>query len=311
MAEKVFDRSVCFSFFGDYKQTADEIEKECGMEAALTYYKALSNYALYDEEPALTGIVKILWPTTKTTIDSSIKRRRSGFGEDTDKSEEILQYKRDNPDATQRVIADAVGCSLGKVNKVLNNTDADSDASPCPDAYSNSVPPSNAIRERERERSRCAGEEEQRRTVYSLEDSELDEVARMYKARVGYKDICKKLGLPEDSLSKEVIAQIPDIKKHNVKERAERAGLELAEKLEANEPMLEKISKCSGFSKEDVLLHVSEIEEDVELVFEFFDKYVDGEDATFGWKRYEEEFFEDYDTYWKFIKMGIDANIRN
>lgn len=147
--------------------------------------------------------------------------------------------------------------------------------------------------------------------MYCLEDSELDEIARMYKARVGYKDICKKLGLPEDSLSKEVIAQIPDIKKQNAKERAERAGLELAEKLKGDEPMLGKISKCSGFSKEDVLLHVPEIEEDVELVFEFFDEHIEDEDCTFGWKRYEEEFCKDYDTYWKFIKMGIDANIKN
>lgn len=118
MADKVFDQSVCFSFFGDYKQTADEIEKEFSAEEALNYYKDLCNYALYNTEPVLSGIRKILWPTTKTTVDSSIKRRRSGFGEDTDKSEEILQYKRDNPDATQRGIADAVGCSLGKVNKV-------------------------------------------------------------------------------------------------------------------------------------------------------------------------------------------------
>lgn len=309
MAGKVFDRSVCFSFFGDYKQTADEIEKEYGMEAALAYYKALSSYALYDEEPELTGVVKILWPTTRTTIDSSIKRRRSGFGEDTAKTEEILQYKKDNPEASQRNVAEAVGCSPGKVNKVLKNTDLDTGT--FSGAYSNSNPPSNAIRERERERSRCTGEGEQRRTVYSLEDSELDEIAKMYKARVGYKDICKKLGLPEDSLSKEVITQIPDIKKQNAKVRAERAGLELAGKLKNNEPMLEKISKCSGFSKEDVLLHASEIEEDFELVFEFFDEHIENENDVFGWKRYEEEFCENYDTYWKFIKMGIDANIKN
>lgn len=313
MADKVFDRSVCFSFFGDYKQTADEIESECGMEAALSYYKALSNYALYDEEPALTGIVKILWPTTKTTIDNSIKRRKGGFREeDSSMTESVLKYKRDNPEATQRDIAEAVGCSVRKVNKALNHDTPDTDSDACADSCSNP----NTARERERERSRCTAEKRKEqslsneRTVYDLSDAELDEISRKYKAHVGYTTLCQQYNLPKYSLSEEVISQFPDIKKQHAEEREEAAGLELVERLKNDDSMLERISECSGFSKEDVLLHIAEVGEDADMVFEFFQDCM-GEDSVFRIRGYENEFKEQYDTYWSFIKMGIDANIKN
>lgn len=319
-SEKTFRRDMCCMVFEDHRITASELEKECGKEAALDYYNAILDYSLYDIEPNLTGAVKFLWPVTKTGLDRSIENRSRGFRqEDTELTEKILQHKKDNPCASQRDIAKAVGCSVGKVNKSLNNT-VDEDSASCTgsdaNAYADSNLSSNTARERERERSRCTGEERKEqslsneRTVYDLSDAELDEISRKYKAHVGYTTLCQQYNLPKYSLSEEVISQFPDIKKQHAEEREEAAGLELVERLKNDDSMLERISECSGFSAEDVLLHIAEVGEDADMVFEFFQDCM-GEDSVFRIRGYENEFKEQYDTYWSFIKMGIDANIKN
>ena len=152
MNDKEFKRSVCFTFFEDYRLTAKEIEKDFGKEAAADYYNAIIDYALYDVEPELKGALKYVWPTTKQTIDRSINRRASGFSrENTDQTEKIMRYKEEHPDATQREIAEATNTSLGKVNKVLKDSSSSVSSS-----SSSSSSNSNSTSEREREQKDCS-----------------------------------------------------------------------------------------------------------------------------------------------------------
>lgn len=146
--ENEFKRNICFSFFEDYRLVAKEIENDFGKEPVADYYNAIIDYALYEKEPNLTGVIKYVWPTTKTTIDKSIERRAIGFGKSNeDKTNAILMYLEQHPDATQREIARETGISLGKVNSVLKNTRIDSNSNSC----SNSITNTNTSDERERE----------------------------------------------------------------------------------------------------------------------------------------------------------------
>ena len=62
----------------------------------------------------------------KNTIDANQERRAQGFNrENTDQTDAILKYVELHPDATQREIANATNCSIGKVNKVLSNNSND------------------------------------------------------------------------------------------------------------------------------------------------------------------------------------------
>lgn len=118
----VFDRSVAFTFYKEWKQDADTIEEDFGSEVKAAYYDAIINYALFEIEPEMKAPIKYFWNSIKEKIDSSQKNRSKGFREDTDLSQKILDYKATNPTASQRNIAEAVNCSVGKVNKVLNTS---------------------------------------------------------------------------------------------------------------------------------------------------------------------------------------------
>lgn len=144
MGKKEFSRNICFTFFEDYKKTADELEKDFGKELVADYYNAIINYALYNIEPELKSALKYVWHTTKTTIDKSIERRSNSFSkENTEQTEKIMKYKEEHPDATQREISEATGISVGKVNKVLKSSDSTSTST----TNSNTT----TIREHERE----------------------------------------------------------------------------------------------------------------------------------------------------------------
>lgn len=206
---KVFDRSVCFTFFNDYHKTAASIEEGFGPIDALNYYKAVANYALLDMEPELEGPLALVWPTTKASIDASINRHRSGFGEeDTEMTEKVKEYSAEHSDATQREIADAVGCSLGKLNKSLNedkdtSSSADSGAGSATDVGTGTYSPFSTSGERERslssEGEKTGGintENWGRRSLSDLSSEELDDALAMYRRREDWQGIRDKYGLP-------------------------------------------------------------------------------------------------------------------
>ena len=122
MTNKEFDRSVAFTFYKEWKEDADIIEEDYGYEGKVKFYDAIIDYALYEIDPEMKPPVKYFWNTIKEKIDASQEHRSRGFSKtDTETSKKILDYKQEHPEASQREIADAIGCSLGKVNKTLKN----------------------------------------------------------------------------------------------------------------------------------------------------------------------------------------------
>ena len=118
----VFDRSVAFTFYKEWKQDADTIEEDFGAEVKAAYYDAIINYALFEIEPEMKAPIKYFWNSIKEKIDSSQKNRSKGFREDTGMTQKVIDYKQQNPEASVRDVAKAVGCSIGKVSKSLNST---------------------------------------------------------------------------------------------------------------------------------------------------------------------------------------------
>lgn len=119
---KEFDRSVAFTFYKEWKEDADMIEEDYGCEGKTKFYDAIIDYALYEIEPEMKPPVKYFWNTIKEKIDASQEHRSRGFSKvDTETSDKIISYKNEHPESSQREIADAIGCSLGKVNKTLKN----------------------------------------------------------------------------------------------------------------------------------------------------------------------------------------------
>ena len=118
----VFDRSVAFTFYKEWKEDADTIEEDFGAEGKAKFYDAIINYALFEVEPEMKAPIKYFWNTIKEKIDASQKNRSKGFREDTCMTQKVIDYKQQNPEASVRDVAKAVGCSIGKVSKSLNST---------------------------------------------------------------------------------------------------------------------------------------------------------------------------------------------
>lgn len=229
---KEFDRSVCFTFFEDFRKTAIELQKDFGKEIVADYYNAIADYALYGAMPELTGAIKYIWPTTKSTIDANIKRRERGFGrEDTEQTDNILQYKKENPNATQRQIAEATGCSSGKVNKVLKSASSSTaDTFTDTSTYSHSI----TTREREREHASQGGafaektelksrEDSRKRSLEELSYEEKTELVAHYKNRTMlYPVMYKHYNLLDGCLNKETLSKLEeDMRQQVCKKTAE------------------------------------------------------------------------------------------
>ena len=119
MNEKEFDRSVCFTYFGNYYKQVTEIEKQFGMETAYKVERAIIEYGLFKKEIDDPTIRIFVGAPTLDLIDGSQTRRANGFGEDVAKTEAVLEYYREHPQASQNEIAKATGVSKGKVNKIM------------------------------------------------------------------------------------------------------------------------------------------------------------------------------------------------
>ena len=119
MNNKEFDRSVAFTFYAEWAQDAETIQEDYGYEGKAKFYDAIINYALFEIEPEMKPPIKYFWNSIKEKIDASQSHRARGFSkENVEQTEAILQYIKENPSASERTIAKAVGCSNGKVHKV-------------------------------------------------------------------------------------------------------------------------------------------------------------------------------------------------
>lgn len=117
---KEFDRSVCFTCFAPWVETVRLMAVE-NPQKAVEAFLTLSDYCLYGTEPdPLENVWGAMWPIVEGEARRSIANRRRGFGsEDVALSDAIREYAAGHPGASQRAIAEALGCSLGKVNKTL------------------------------------------------------------------------------------------------------------------------------------------------------------------------------------------------
>lgn len=115
-----FDQSVCFTCFAPWVESI-RMMAEDSPETALRAFLTLSDYCLYGINPeAETNPWGAVWPIVEGEARRSINNRRRGFGsEDVALSDAIREYHSEHPEASQRAIAEALGCSVGKVNKTL------------------------------------------------------------------------------------------------------------------------------------------------------------------------------------------------
>lgn len=119
-SNREFDRSVCFTCFAPWVETVRLMAQD-SPETALRAFLTLADYCLYGAEPdPVENIWGAMWPIVEGEAKRSITNRRRGFGtEDVALSDAIREYAAGHPGASQRAIAEALGCSLGKVNKTL------------------------------------------------------------------------------------------------------------------------------------------------------------------------------------------------
>ena len=117
---KSFDRTICFTFFSAWVEAIRELALE-DHEKALDAFLTLSDYCLYNVEPdPANNPWGFTWPIVAGEAQRSIQNRRRGFGaENVEQTKIIEQHHAEHPEESQRAIAQAVGCSVGKVNKVL------------------------------------------------------------------------------------------------------------------------------------------------------------------------------------------------
>ena len=125
MEEKVFNRSVCFSFFESYLDQAKQVKEQLGPEMCAEYLIAVAEYGLYQKESE-NPMIKMLVSGLKNVIDAGQEKRAKAFS-NSEMYEEIIQYKKDHPDASLREIGEALGCSKNTVDRALkkftNKTD--------------------------------------------------------------------------------------------------------------------------------------------------------------------------------------------
>lgn len=79
---------------------------------------------------------------------------------------------------------------------------------------------------------------------------------------------------------------------------------ELAASLRADEPLLEMLSEYSGYSQEEWLRHIDEVDADLDLIALLFE-----EDKDYWNKdKYESEQAEQYSSYWLLLKSVLEIN---
>lgn len=195
---KEFDRSVAFTFYKEWKQDADTIEEDFGSEGKAAYYDAIANYALFEIEPEMKAPIKYFWSSIKERIDASQSHRAKGFAkEDVELTQKIVQYKEEHPDASQRDIAEALDCSVGKVNKALKSASIDI---PIDINIPTPIPTPTTVNVNVNAHESQTEEKEKRTYIRSLLESmnceQLATIKEVYKSGMKYKEIAEMYSIP-------------------------------------------------------------------------------------------------------------------
>lgn len=271
--KKTFDRSNGFYFYGHYFETFEMIEEDLGAEAAVEYIKAICKYALFEEEPEIKGVLKYFWTQTKEKIDGHQESRARGFREDTELTEKIIEYKKNNPNSTQRDIADALKCSVGKVNKVLNNFNStnftinSSNSSSFSNTFTNSSSSSNTsvnvnvnkdIHDVTHSPSAQTKDRDgaERLKKEDLTEEEEKNILKDYESRMSYREIQKKynLGFQVKEFIEEISAEAKKIEDQQKQDKAFQRKL-----ADLDELMTALANKGIYTTKEEVIAKCKEI----------------------------------------------------
>ncbi len=249
---KEFDRTLCFSFYRSYLEQGELIREQLGDTECAKYFIALIRYGLFREEPSDIK-TNMLMAGLKNTIDAGQEKRRRGFEkENTKMSEKILEYKEQNPNSTQREIADACDCSLGKVNKTLKKSTLLSDNSYTYSNYnnnSNSNLNNNTMNVNTNTFS-ISEDSEEERELDDLSDEELTELLKKYRGKTPYGELYKKYKLKSNILDKTLpkkIEEILRIRKAEAKKREFADELHIS--LEDYEFLSDSLSTYDGGAK--------------------------------------------------------------
>ncbi len=130
MNKKEFDRSVCFTFFGNWLDCLKAMENEYSLEdKAYQMFKIIARYALYEEAPdcSTDPTLPMVWPLLKQQIDASVANRKRGFAlpGPSDKQRAIIDCFVEHPELSQREIADILGVSKTTVNQTIRKFEDD------------------------------------------------------------------------------------------------------------------------------------------------------------------------------------------
>lgn len=198
MNNKEFDRSVCFQFYESYLEQAELVKEQLGPEMCAEYFIALARYGLYQEESS-NPMIKMLVSGLKNTIDAGQSKREKAFnGENKELTKQIIDYKENNPNATQREIADVCKCSVGKVNKALNsNTNNNINNNSNTNSNNNSV--------------NVNVNKEEARVIEDLTETEAEEIIKKIKRKEKYVDIQKEYNLEYGSVTRDFEKQWNEI----------------------------------------------------------------------------------------------------
>lgn len=296
--ENVFDRSVAFTFYKEWKQDADTIEEDFGAEVKAAYYDAIINYALFEIEPEMKAPIKYFWNSIKEKIDASQKNRSKGFKEDTEMTQKIINYKASNPTASQRTIAEAVGCSAGKVNKVLNtNTTTNTSTSTSTTTTMNVNVNTHAQ------------DEEEKREIEDLQEKELQSIKQDYKGHMSYNDIKQKYNLK--AITKEQLENIDALlrAKQQERQKAERAKDDAL--YAEHKPIIDYIGGTSITALNKCLNHISL---DITAFTDFADKHKEYSFDSYNAKKNDFGYHQDCDgkmvcnmSYGDYLQQGINA----
>ena len=228
MNNKEFDRSVCFQFYESYLEQAELVKEQLGPELCAEYFIALAKYGLYQEESD-NPIIKMLVSGLKNTIDAGQTKRARGFnGENKEKTEAILKYKQEHSDASQREIANACGCSIGKVNKVINsNLNSNNNINNNSNSNINSVNVNVNTEEKKKENPK--------RKIDDLEDHECEDIYKRIKNHESYISISNRYNLEPGSITKDFLKWYEEKKRH----RAYLAEQQAEAERRKNEPIID------------------------------------------------------------------------
>ena len=131
MPSSVFDRSICFTCFSPWVEGIRQ-QRQTDPQKAVDAFLVLADYCLYGMEPdPECNPWGMAWAAISAEARRSINNRRRGFGaEDVVQTEAIRRYYMEHPGITQKATAEALHCSVGKVNKVVRSLRDSANAKP-------------------------------------------------------------------------------------------------------------------------------------------------------------------------------------